>query len=218
MKKFHFNQKTGKVGECTAGIQCPFGSKESHYDTPNAARKAYENIMGSLVDYQNSYEGYNQPLREGKPIGSVKGAIKIASFVWSNGPQREHDFLFRGIDPWGGEWAQGLTPGQEITDLGFFSTSSSYDVAAWFATGEGSECGTVVKILNSQDFPAAAMPSYPSKQMQEFGIEGEDEYLLPPGLVYRIERVGTCEWDGEEYRMAEVTVLPPPSDCSFTKG
>lgn len=45
--KYHINRK-GDVGKCTAVVACPFGDfDKDHYDTPEAARAAYEAKMSA---------------------------------------------------------------------------------------------------------------------------------------------------------------------------
>lgn len=43
MARYHTNPETGNVGPCTAEKKCPFGDLQAdHYDTPEAAREAFE--------------------------------------------------------------------------------------------------------------------------------------------------------------------------------
>lgn len=48
MAKYHIN-KAGEPKVCRAIFKCPFGSKEEHHDTPEAARDAYEKEMTAEV-------------------------------------------------------------------------------------------------------------------------------------------------------------------------
>lgn len=51
MAKFHINPETGNPGQCSASKhQCPFGDANDHYDSPEAARAAYETMMASVTD------------------------------------------------------------------------------------------------------------------------------------------------------------------------
>lgn len=48
MKRYHINPKIGEVRACRARKRCPFGDLEAdHYDSPEDARAAYEEAMGS---------------------------------------------------------------------------------------------------------------------------------------------------------------------------
>lgn len=201
--RIHFNPQSGKIGACRALISCPFGEAR-HFTTVQEAASAYEAQMAKLLDYQDFYALYNFPLREGRPMREVEGAEELADLLWSMGPQKDHPRLYRGVDTEGKSWAGVLSVGQKLTDLGFFSTSSNPGVAAWFATGEDDSCGTVFEILNAQAMPCAPMAPYENKLMESFGLQGEDEYLLPPGLTFEVKEITTTEWDDETYRLVRV--------------
>lgn len=50
MSRFHINPETGVAGACRATTgNCPFGSDEAHYATPDAARAAYEQAQGANI-------------------------------------------------------------------------------------------------------------------------------------------------------------------------
>jgi hypothetical protein len=50
MNKYHLNLNTGDPGLCRAKRGCPFGGPQAHYDSPEAARAAYEASAGETVN------------------------------------------------------------------------------------------------------------------------------------------------------------------------
>lgn len=70
--KYHINPRTGKAVVCKAKIRCPFGDLEKdHYETRDAARRAYEERMESLV-----FPSYDSGKIE---VSSLPKAMRISS-------------------------------------------------------------------------------------------------------------------------------------------
>lgn len=49
MAKYHINPETGRPNQCTAKIQCRFGSETQHFDSKESARAGYEKQMEGQV-------------------------------------------------------------------------------------------------------------------------------------------------------------------------
>jgi hypothetical protein len=45
MAKYHINPETGRPNQCTAKVQCRFGSEAQHFDSKESARAGYEKQM-----------------------------------------------------------------------------------------------------------------------------------------------------------------------------
>lgn len=48
-RTYHVNPDSGQVSRCKARVACPFGGDQSHYPSPEEARKAYEVMAGDVV-------------------------------------------------------------------------------------------------------------------------------------------------------------------------
>ena len=62
---FHINPATGEPGKCSAVVKsCPFGGESEHYESKDAARKAYETSMAGASFTKTSRTVMGVPVPE----------------------------------------------------------------------------------------------------------------------------------------------------------
>lgn len=65
MARYHINPETGRPNQCTAKVQCRFGSETQHFDSKEAARAGYEKQMKDQT--------VSESLKKSTPSSDVSG-------------------------------------------------------------------------------------------------------------------------------------------------
>ena len=96
MARYHINPETGRPNQCTAKVQCRFGSDTQHFDSKEAARSGYEKQMeGQTVSgglKKTSEAPAKKPLFDPKVVEVANKEIeKLSNFAVSI--QLASDFL-----------------------------------------------------------------------------------------------------------------------------
>ena len=82
MPRYHLNSATGEPGRCEAMVSCPYGDLESeHYDSPEAARRAYEGKQEASFPRQEGVA----PLPAGVIVDSHTAAVAAGRY-WFGDP------------------------------------------------------------------------------------------------------------------------------------
>lgn len=103
MAKYHINPGSGSVGACKAEKSlCPFGKEDKHFDSPAAARRAFEEVMSSRPLDRSTLKSLTADelravlLKEAGEIGlDVRVIAKAALFA-----KELHKGQFRSAAPW----------------------------------------------------------------------------------------------------------------------